>query len=88
MTPARRESLRDKIDLFAEREGYCLGSDILYREDVVKLISREHRAIVRLVKQQRDKLNPTIAVENWGKGYIEACDDLLAALTRRQKGTR
>ena len=79
MTPARR--VEQLVNKAVER--------VLDPLSVVQLINNnEHRAIVRLVKQQRDKLNPTIAVENWGKGYIEACDDLLAALTRRQKGTR
>lgn len=38
------------VEAFAEKERYCIGSDILYREDVVKLLQREHAAVRRKVR--------------------------------------
>ena len=53
---------------------------LLGAEDIVTLLLREHRRTLRKVRRQLAVLNPTIAVEDWGKGYRQACDDLLAAM--------
>lgn len=80
------------VEKFAEQERYCIGSDILYREDVVKLLARQHRAFVRMVKQEatesvlrirdaeqrRDDRNALIA-----EGHRQMCAAILAALAKQ-----
>ena len=75
------------VETFAEKERYCIGADILYREDVVKLLHREHRAIVRKVMAHR-KFVPhdvprTEQEEAENRAHRRACDHLLAWLMER-----
>ena len=76
---ARMPSKRwvEMVENFGEKERYCLGSDILYREDVAKLLSRQHAKFVRRVKQ----LDP---LHLGDREYINR-DDLLAALQQGGK---
>lgn len=89
----------DVIEKFAEKERYCLGSDILYREDVAKLLARQHAAFMRLVRKKlqakdtRGKTGVEIhvgldrdVIDHFNHGFEYACNDLLAALATHRKG--
>ena len=48
---------------------------------VLKFLRAQRAALVRVIKQQRASLlEPP---NRWGSGYIQACDDLLAAVRKR-----
>ena len=55
---------------------------------VVRLLRRQHAAMVRLVKRKKEaaKLRP-MGFERTD-GYFMACDDLLAALMQWKRGTK
>lgn len=53
-------------------------TDLLRRE-----LAKERRRVRRLITSKPFSLNPTIAVTDWGKGYQEACRDILTALKGR-----
>ena len=75
------------IEKFAEHERYCLGSDILYREDVVKLLARQHAAMVRKINVLCTANAPDRKTQ-WGVGYRQDCDDILSALAKQGNGGR
>jgi hypothetical protein len=50
--------------------------------EIIKLLRRQHAAVVRLVKRQLKQEREGLNVEQ----YKEACRDILAALTRYKKG--
>lgn len=61
-----RQRVDQAVEKFAERERYCVGSDILYREDVVKFILAERRRIRREVVK---------AIRERGDEYMRDADD-------------
>ena len=51
--------------------------------EIIALLRRQHRAYVRMVKARWHGM----AVDDaWDRGYVGACNDILAALTRYAKG--
>ena len=54
----------------------------IYVTDAVTLLQREHRAVVRIVKEKRLKA-PTQTEE--GHGFNMAIDNVLTALEKRRK---
>lgn len=58
----------------------------LSKDEAVRLLRKEHAAVVRMVGKHVTELNPTIVNETWGMGYRQACSDILLALARRAKG--
>lgn len=59
----------------------------ILKRDAVMLLHRQRAALVRLINKQYKELNPTLATTDWGKGYLEASNNFLAALARYKKGT-
>lgn len=61
----------------------------LLAPEIVALIgaelAKERRRVRRLITKKPFFLNPTIALTDWGKGYQEACRDILATLKGRRR---
>lgn len=77
MKQTTRQRVEQAVEKFAERERYCVGSDILYREDVVKLILAERRRIRReVVRLKRINCDASPV----GQCYAAAYDDVLNTL--------
>lgn len=53
----------------------------------VKLLARQHAAVVRMVKKQL-AMSMNWTYEGWVPGYRKACEDVLAALATHRKGGR
>jgi len=80
-TITTRQRVEQAVEKFARQESYCVGSDILYREDVVKFILAERRRIRREVKKMRDEATVSKFVGSRDAAtYRNACDDMLARL--------
>lgn len=88
-TPSKRWV--EMVENFGEKERYCVGSDILYREDVAKLLSRQHASFVRLVKtlprydENKDYHETQQYLGLFTDGRFIKLDDLLAALQQGGK---
>jgi len=80
--PDRFERMIERVFMKSARGTLCIWSN---RQSAKRLLTTQYRALRRVVKRQPLKLNPTIAVENWGKGYNEACIDILAMFDRWRK---
>ena len=64
------------------------GGRAIYTRDAIKLLRRQHAAVVRLVKRKKEaaKLRPMGFART--DGYFMACDDLLAILAAWRRGTK
>ena len=63
-----------------DREKYVEWLTSILRRELAK----ERGRVRRMASNGKTSLNPTIAAENWGKGYIAAMDYILAALRGRK----
>lgn len=84
------------VEQFAEKGRFRLWSDILYREDVVKLLRRQHAAMVRAIRKRSKeymldandyKLSKSMQAVAASKAWAfkDFADDFAALATKKGK---
>ena len=73
-----------------EKANIYTGSNDLVMRVTVKLLARQHRAMVRLVQNVRNTPNPNSYADanTYTAWHQEVCDKILAALGKRKGGKK
>lgn len=79
MKTTARARIERAVEKLADREGYgCAQSEIVIREDVIKLILAERARLKREVTKTRAITVSMCSTSEFCKGYHQACGDILA----------
>ena len=84
---ARKKINAISVFRFLDRDNDCL---MVTDEIAIRLLRNEHRRAVRVVAQVKAKMHENIVANNeWiacklDRCYLQACDDLLAALRKER----
>lgn len=68
-----------------EKANIYTGKNDLVMRVTLKLLARQHAAVVRMVKKEI-AISKNWAYEGWVPGYRKACEVILAALATHRKG--